>query len=218
VVDDEAKRPVIRILIADDHPVVRRGLREILASEHDMVVVGEAANGDDALDMGRKLEWDVAVLDYSMPGCSGADLIREIKRLHPGRPVLVLSILPEEVHAGQVFRAGGAGYINKESAGEELIGAIRKVVGGGKYVSPAFAEKLASRLTPGGEKPGHETLSDREYRVMWLMASGKQINEIAAGMLLSPSTISTYRARILKKLGLSDNAALVRYAVKHRLI
>src|SRR5579862_1824609 len=208
----------MRILIADDHPIVRRGLKEILASERDMVVVGEATNGDDALDMGRKLEWDVAVLDYSMPGCSGADLVKEIKRQHPGRPVLVLSMLPEEVHAGQVFKAGGAGYINKESASEELTGAIRKVMNGGKYVSPAFAEKLASELSSGGEKPPHEMLSDREYRVMWLMASGKQINEIAAEMFLSSSTISTYRARILKKLGLSNNAALVRDAVKHRLI
>jgi DNA-binding NarL/FixJ family response regulator len=183
-----------------------------------MVVVAEATNGDDALEMGRKLEWDVAVLDYSMPGCSGAELVREIKRQHPGRPVLVLSMLPEEVHAGQVLKAGGSGYINKESASEELTGAIRKVLGGGKYVSSAFAEKLASELAPGGEKPPHELLSDREYRVMWLMASGKQINEIAAEMFLSPSTISTYRARILKKLGLSNNAALVRYAVRYRLI
>src|SRR6185295_13419895 len=206
----------MRILIADDHPVVRRGLKEIVAAERDMEVVGEATNGDDALDLGRRLDWDVAVLDFSMPGCSGADLVREMKRLRPARAVLVLSILPEDVHAGQVFKAGGAGYINKESASEELTGAIRRVVAGGKYVSPAFAEKLANELTPGGEKPPHETLSDREYRVMWLMASGKQINEIAAEMFLSPSTISTYRARILKKLDLPNNAALVRYAVSRK--
>ena len=208
----------MRILIADDHPVVRRGLREIVASEHDMVVVGEAKSGDEALDMTRRLEWDVAVLDYAMPGCSGAELVREVKRQYPGRPVLVLSILPEEVHAGEVFKAGGAGYINKGSANEDLTSAIRKVVGGGKYVSPAFAEQLATGLAEGGEKPPHNLLSDREYRVMWLIASGKHINEIAAEMRLSPSTISTYRARILKKLGLSSNAALVRYAVKYRLI
>lgn len=208
----------MRILIADDHPVVRRGLREILASEHDMDVVGEATSGDEALALVSKIEWDVAVLDFSMPGCSGVELVKEFKRQHPGRPVLVLSILPEDVHAGQVFKAGGAGYINKESASEELTGAIRKVMSGGKYVSPAFAEKLASELAPGGEKPPHETLSDREYRVMWLMASGKQINAIADEMCLSPSTVSTYRARILKKLALSNNAALVHYAVKHRLV
>lgn len=208
----------MKILIADDHPVVRRGLREILASERDMDVVGEATSGDEALDLVRSLEWDVAVLDYSMPGCSGADLVREIKRQHPKRPVLVLSILPEEAHAGEVFKAGGAGYVTKESASAELTGAIRAVVGGGKYVSPALAEKLASQLSLGGEKPPHATLSDREYRVMWLMASGLQIGEIATEMFLSPSTISTYRARIMKKLGLSNNAALVRYAVKYRLI
>jgi two-component system, NarL family, invasion response regulator UvrY len=212
------RRTVVRILIADDHPVVRRGLRDIVASEQDMTVVGEARTGDETLEMARKLDWDVAVLDYSMPGCNGADLVREVKRHHPERPVLVLSILPEEVHAGQVFKAGGAGYINKASANEDLTGAIRKVVNGGKYVSAAFAEKLATELAEGGEKPPHELLSDREYRVMWLIASGKQINEIAEEMSLSPSTISTYRARIMRKLGLTNNAALVRYAVKHRLI
>src|SRR6266700_2237478 len=182
----------MRILIADDHPVVRRGLKEILAAEHDMIVVGEAK--------------------------SGLDLVKEIKRQYPGRPVLVLSMLPEEVHATQVFKAGGAGYITKESASEELTTAIRKVMNGGKYVSPGFAEKMVSELAPDAEKPLHETLSDREYRVMWLLASGKQINQIAAEMFLSPSTISTYRARILKKLKLTDNAALVRYAVKQQLI
>jgi len=208
----------MRILIADDHAVVRRGLKEILASEPDMEVVGEAKNGDEALELVRTLDWDVAVLDFSMPGRSGVELIKEIKRRHPGRPVLVLSMLPEEAHAAQVFKAGGAGYINKESAGEELTAAIRKVANGGKYVSAAFAEKLATDLAPNAEKPLHESLSDREYRVMWLLASGKQINQIATEMFLSPSTVSTYRARILKKLALTDNAALVRYAVKHQLI
>ena len=208
----------MRILIADDHAVVRRGLREILASEHDMDVVGEAKNGDETLELVRKLDWDVAVLDFSMPGRRGVELIKEIKRRHPGRPVLVLSMLPEEAHAAQVFKAGGSGYINKESAGEELTAAIRKVANGGKYVSANFAEKLATDLAPDAEKPLHESLSDREYRVMWLLASGKQINQIAAEMFLSPSTISTYRARILKKLKLTDNAALVRYAVKQQLI
>ena len=208
----------MRILIADDHPVVRRGLKEILAAEHDMTVVGEAKNGHDVLELTRKLEWDVAILDYSMPGRSGLDLVKEIKRQYPNRPILVLSMLPEEVHATQVFKADGAGYITKESASEELTTAIRKVVNGGKYVSPGFAEKMVSELAPDAEKPLHETLSDREYRVMWLLASGRQINQIATEMFLSPSTISTYRARILKKLKLTDNAALVRYAVKHQLI
>jgi two-component system, NarL family, invasion response regulator UvrY len=212
------RSPVMKILIADDHPVVRHGLRQLLASEQDMVVVGEAENGLDALELVGKLEWDVAILDYSMPGRSGLDLIKEIKRQHPDRPVLVLSMLPEEVHAAQVYKAGGAGYIKKESATEELTAAIRKVVKGGKYVSPTFAEKLASGLASNADKPLHESLSDREYRVMWLLASGRQINEIATELFLSPSTISTYRARILKKLMLTDNAALVRYAIEQRLI
>ena len=214
----ELRRVVVRVLIADDHPVVRRGLRDIVSSEDDMTVVGEAKTGDEALELARKLEWDVAVLDFSMPGCSGADLVRELNLRHPERPVLVLSILPEDVHAGQVFKAGGAGYINKASANEDLTGAIRKVVNGGKYVSAAFAEKLATELADGSQRPPHDLLSDREYRVMWLIASGKQITEIAAEMSLSPSTISTYRARILRKLQLSSNAALVRYAIRYRLI
>ena len=181
-------------------------------------MVGEAKDGHDALELARKLDWDVAVLDYSMPGRNGLELIKEIKRERPGRPVLILTMLPEEAHAAQVFKAGGAGYINKESDNEELTAAIRKVVSGGKYVSATFAEKLASELASDSEKPLHESLSDREYRVMWLLASGRQINQIAAEMYLSPSTVSTYRARILKKLRLTDNAALVRYAVKYQLI
>src|ERR1044071_5406494 len=183
-----------------------------------MDVVGEAKDGDEALELVRKLDWDVAVLDFSMPGRSGVELIKEIKRRHPGRPVLVLSMLPEEAHAAQVFKAGGSGYINKESAGEELTAAIRKVANGGKYVSANFAEKLATDLAPDAEKPLHETLSDREYRVMWLLASGKQINQIAKEMFLSPNTVSTYRARIMKKLNLTNNAQLVHYAVKHQLV
>ena len=208
----------MRILIADDHPVVRQGLKQVLASDPDMIVVGEAKNGNEALELARKLEWDVAVLDYSMPGRSGLDLLKEIKHEFPERPVLILSMYPEDLHATRVLKAGGAGYLNKESAGEELISAIRKVAGGHKYVSPSLAEKLAVELATNAQKPLHETLSDREYRVMWLLASGKQINEIAGTMFLSPSTISTYRARVFKKLGLVNNAGLVNYAIKHHLI
>ena len=208
----------MRILIADDHPIVRTGLKQILAAERDMMVVGEARNGQEALELGRTLEWDIAVLDYSMPGRSGVDLLKEIKRHHPNRPVLVLSMFPEELHATQVFKAGGSGYMNKESASEELTNAIRKVAKGGRYVSPGLAEKLAAELSPGNEKEPHETLSDREYRVMWLLASGKSISRIAKEMILSPSTISTYRTRILRKLGLANNAQLVHYAIKRQLI
>lgn len=208
----------MRVLIADDHPVVRHGLKQILAADSDMVVVGEAKNGTEALELARKLEWDVAILDYSMPGRSGLDVLNDIKREFPQRPVLILSMHPEELHARRVLKAGGAGYMNKESAGEELASAIRKVVRGGKYVSPSLAEKLALELAPDAQKPPHETLSDREYRVMWLLASGKPIKRIAKEMFLSPSTISTYRVRVLRKLGLTSNAELVHYAVKHQLI
>jgi two-component system, NarL family, invasion response regulator UvrY len=208
----------MKVLIADDHPVVRHGLKQILATDSDMMVVGEAKNGNEAMDLARRLEWDVAVLDYSMPGRSGLELLAEIKREFPQRPVLVLSMHPEELHARRVLKAGGAGYMNKESAGEELAAAIRKVMNGGRYVSAALAERLAVELAPEAQKPPHETLSDREYRVMWLLASGKPINRIAKEMFLSPSTVSTYRVRILRKLGLSSNAELVQYAVKHQLI
>src|SRR5258706_366992 len=156
----------MRVLIADDHAVVRRGLREILAAEQDMVVVGEAKDGHDALELARKVEWDVAVLDYSMPGRNGLELIKELKRERPGRPVLILTMLPEEAHAAQVFKAGGAGYINKESANEELTAAIRKVVNGGKYVSPAFAEKLAFQLAMVSAESLLNELYGPEYHVM----------------------------------------------------
>ena len=208
----------MKVLIADDHPVVRHGLKQILSADSDMTVVGEAKNGSEAMELARKLEWDVAVLDYSMPGRSGLELLADMKREFPQRPVLVLSMHPEEVHARRVLKAGGAGYMNKESAGHELAAAIRKVVNGGRYVSAALAERLAVELTPDAQKPPHETLSDREYRVMWLIASGKPINRIAKEMFLSPSTISTYRVRILRKLGLTSNAELVQYAVRYQLI
>jgi len=208
----------MKVLIADDHPVVRHGLKQILAADPEVVVVGEAKNGGEVLELARKLEWDVAILDYSMPGRSGVELLSELKREFPQRPVLILSMHPEELHARRVLKAGGAGYMNKESAGEELVAAIRKVVGGGRYVSASLAEKLAVELAPDAQKLPHETLSDREYRVMWLLASGKPIKQIAKEMFLSPSTISTYRIRILRKLGLATNAALVHYAVKHQLI
>jgi two-component system invasion response regulator UvrY len=208
----------MKVLIADDHPVVRHGLKQILAVDPEMTVVVEAKNGGEALALARKLEWDVAVLDFSMPGRSGLELLAEIKREFPQRPVLILSMHPEELHARRVLKAGAAGYMNKESAGEELAAALRKVVGGGRYVSASLAEKLAVELAPDSHKPPHETLSDREYRVMWLLASGKPINQIAKEMFLSPSTVSTYRVRILRKLGVATNAELVHYAVKHQLV
>jgi len=208
----------MRILIADDHPLVRQGLKQLLAAEPDMLVVGEAKNATETLDLARNLEWDVLILDYSMPGGNGLVVLKEIKRSYPRRPVLILSMHPEDSIAISVLRAGAAGYINKECASEELTVAIRKAVSGGKYVSTSLAEKLALELEDGTRARPHESLSDREYRVMWMIASGKSITHIAEELFLSPNTISTYRIRILKKLKLEHNADLVRYAIKHRLM
>jgi DNA-binding NarL/FixJ family response regulator len=183
-----------------------------------MLLIGEAGDGEEALELLGRTDWDVAVVDYSMPGKSGIELVKDIKRAYPRRSVLVLSMHPEEFHAEQVIRAGGSGYLNKEAAGEELIHAIRSVARGGTYVSQALAERLAGALVSGADKPPHETLSDREYRVLWLLACGKQIKEIAREMSLSPSTVSACRLRILRHLKLANNAELVLYAVKHRLV
>lgn len=208
----------MRILIADDHPIVRQGLKQILASDPDLAVAGEARNGDEALALARSLEWDVAILDFSMPGRSGFGLIADMKREFPERPVLILSIHSEELHAARVLKAGGAGYVSKESAPQELTKAVRKVAGGGTYVSLAVAELLAGELNGRTDRPRHERLSDREYRVMWFLASGKQTNEIATDMRLRPSTVSTYRGRILRKLGLRNNIELVQYAIRNQLV
>ncbi len=207
----------MNVLIADDHPLVRQGLKQLLAAEPDMRVVGEAKNAGETLELVRDVEWDVLILDYSMPGGNGLVVLKEIKRSYPRRPVLVLSMHPEDAIAVAVLRAGAAGYINKESASEELTVAIRKAVSGGKYVSASLAEMLAAGLENGAPPRPHESLSDREYRVMWMIASGMSITSIAEELVLSPNTVSTYRIRILKKLKLETNADLVRYAIKHRL-
>ena len=208
----------LRVLIADDHPVVRQGLKMMLNGDPELDVVGEARDGDEAFDLAHKVEWDVAVFDYSMPGRGGVELLSDVKHDYPDKPVLILSIYPENPHGLRALKAGAAGYISKETADEELTAAVKKVATGGRYISSTLAEKLAMRLTPEQERPPHERLSDREYRVMWLLASGKTLHQIADEMHLSPSTVSTYRGRILKKLALNTNVDLVHYAMKHRLI
>jgi len=207
----------MRILIADDHPIVRHGVRQVLAVDPEMVVVGEATSGDDALQLARQIDWDVAILDFSMPGRSGFDLLGDMRREFPQRPVIVLSIHSEQLHASRVLKAGGAGFLNKASAAQELTKALRKVAAGGRYVSAALAEILAGELASDAGVL-HEQLSDREYRVMWLLATGKQISEIAREMRLRPSTVSTYRKRVFGKLKLRNNAELVQYAVRNQLI
>jgi DNA-binding NarL/FixJ family response regulator len=207
----------MRILIADDHPIVRHGVRQVLAVDPEMVVVGEATSGDEALQLARQIDWHVAILDFSMPGRSGFDLLGDMRREFPQRPVIVLSIHSEQLHASRVLKAGGAGFLNKASAAQELTKALRKVAAGGRYVSAALAEILAGELASDAGVL-HEQLSDREYRVMWLLATGKQISEIAREMRLRPSTVSTYRKRVFGKLKLRNNAELVQYAVRNQLI
>jgi two-component system, NarL family, invasion response regulator UvrY len=209
---------MIRALIADDHAVVRQGLRQILQETTDMQVTGEAATGPEALDRARGDSYDVVVLDITMPGRSGFEVLKELRVELPELPVLVLSMHAEEQFAVRLLKAGAAGYLNKESAPEELVKAIRKVVAGGRYVSPTLAEKLAFEIDAGSDKLAHETLSDREFQVMRMMASGKTVKEIAAELSLSVKTISTYRARILAKMNLHTNAELIHYAITNQLV
>jgi two-component system, NarL family, invasion response regulator UvrY len=209
---------VIKILIADDHAIVREGLKQILAETADMVVAGEATNGREVLEQVSKGDWDLVLLDLAMPGKDGLETLKELKLAKPKLPVLVLSIYPEEQYAVRLLKAGAAGYLTKESAPEELIAAIRRVSQKGKYISPSLAEKLASYLETDGEKPVHETLSDREYKVMLMIASGKTVTEIADEMSLSVKTVSTYRVRALNKMRMKNNSAITYYAIKHELI
>lgn len=208
----------MKILLADDHAVVRHGLRQILADEFKRATFGEARHAQEALDLVWKESWDVVVLDITMPGRSGLEVLREIKKSRPKLPVLVLSMHPENQFAVRVLKRGAAGYMNKESAPEELVGAIKKVLAGGRYVSHTLAEKLATYLSADTQRPAQEMLSDREFQVLRLIASGKMVSEIAKELSLSVKTISTYRTRILEKMGLRNNAQLIHYAIQHQLV
>lgn len=207
-----------RILIVDDHAILRRGLMELLSDEFHAAAFGEAADAVQALEQLRKKEWDVALLDIALPGKSGLDLLKELKLEWPKLPVLVLSAHPEDQFAVRALKAGAGGYLTKESAPEELAKAIRKILAGGRYVSPTLAEKLALGVTKDLTRTPHETLSDREYDVMSRIASGKTVTEIAEEMTLSAKTISTYRARVLVKLGVKNSAAIVQYAIRNGLL
>ncbi len=208
---------MIKILIADDHAIVRKGLKQILADTPDMVVGGEAGNGPDLLDKVRVGDWDVVILDISMPGRGGLETLKQLKSEWPKIHVLVLTMHPEDQYAIRVFKAGASGYLTKESAPEQLVAAIRKVARGGKYVSPHLAEKLAYNLETDSDKPLHEILSDREYQIMCLIASGKTVGNMAEELSLSVKTISTYRARLLKKMRLKNNAEVTRYVIRKKL-
>jgi len=209
---------MIKLLIADDHAIVREGLKQIVAETSDMLVAGEAASGQEALELARKKVWDVILLDIAMPGRGGMETLKILRQEHPEIPVLILSIYPEEQYAIRTIRAGAAGYLTKESAPEELISAIRKVSQGGRFVSASLAEKLASHLATDKAKLLHERLSDREYQVMIMIASGMSVKEIADRLSLSIKTISTNRARIMTKMGMKKNAEIIHYAIKQGLV
>jgi DNA-binding NarL/FixJ family response regulator len=208
----------MKILLADDHAVVRHGLKQILADEFKRATFAEAKNAQEALDLVWKENWDVVILDITMPGRSGLEVLREIKKSKPRLPVLVLSMHPENQFAVRVLKRGASGYMTKESAPNELVGAIKKVLAGGRYVSTSLAEKLASYVSTDSQKPPQELLSDREFQVLRLIASGKIVSEIAQDLSLSVKTISTYRTRILEKMGLRNNAELMHYAIQHHLV
>jgi two-component system, NarL family, invasion response regulator UvrY len=208
----------MRILITDDHAVVRQGLKQILAEEFKRAEFGEASTAQEAIDKVWKENWDVVVLDITMPGRSGLDVLKEIKKSRPKLPVLMLSMHPEDQFAVRLLKIGASGYMTKESAPDELVGAVKKVVAGGRYVSPALGEKMASYLAIDVQTPPHERLSDREFVVLRLIASGKTPTAIAKELGLSVKTISTYRMRILEKMSMANNAELTHYAIQTNLL
>jgi DNA-binding NarL/FixJ family response regulator len=209
---------VIRVLLADDHAIVRAGLREILESTGDIEVLAEAMNGHEALSAVRDADFDIAVLDLSMPGRSGIELIRLIKEARPTLRLLILTMHSEEQYAVRALKAGASGYLTKESAADELVAAVRRIASGGAYISPETAERLAHDAGPGRSDLPHRALSNREYEVFRMIVAGKSITEIGGALNLSVKTISTHKSRILEKMGLASQAELVRYAVENKLL
>lgn len=208
----------MKILLIDDHAVVRQGVKLILVDHFKRAVFGEARNAQEAFARVAKEKWDVAVLDVTMPGRSGLEVLREVKRLRPKMPVLILSMHPEDQFAVRMLKTGAAGYLTKESAGEELVGAIEKVVSGGRYISASLAERMASYLDMDIHKAPHERLSDREFLILRMIASGKIVSQIAKELSLSVKTVSTYRARVLEKMDMKNNAELTHYALQKGLV
>lgn len=209
---------MINILIADDHELIREGLKKILKKEPDMEVMGEARNAQEIFDQVKNRKLSIVLLDISMPGLSGLDVLTELRKSYPKLPVLILSMHPEDRFAIRALKAGAAGYVTKDSAVGELVKAIRKVVTGSRYVSVRLAEKLADELEMGSQKPLHEALSDREFQVMRMVAAGKKVSDIAGELSLSISTVNTYRTRILEKMKMETNVELTRYAIENHLI
>ena len=209
---------MITILVADDHAIVREGLKQILARTGDLVVGGEARSAQEVVRLVREREWDVLLMDMSMPGRSGIDLIKQVRSERPRLPVLVLSMHAEHQYAVRAIRAGASGYLNKDSASELLVAAIRKVVGGGMFVSESVAELLARETKRGADVPPHTLLSDREFQVFSMIVQGKTVTDIALELTLSVKTVSTHKTHVLEKMRLANQAELVRYALAHRLL
>ena len=209
---------MLKILIADDHAIVREGLKQILSDTADLAVAGEAGSGAQVLSMIREKQYDVVLLDINMPDGNGLDTLKQLKKEKPDLPILMLSIYPEDQYAIRTIKAGVSGYLTKDSAPEELIAAIRKVAGGGKYISASLSEKMAAYLEKKSELALHENLSDREYQVMVMIAAGKTVSQIAEEMCLSVKTISTNRSRALAKMGMENNSQFTHYAVKQGLV
>lgn len=209
---------MIRVLIADDHAIMREGLKQILAGSGDVVVAGEAADGFQTLAQVRSGDWDMLLLDMAMPGRSGIELIKQIKTEKPKLPILVLSMHKEDEYAVRTIRAGAAGYLCKDSASPQLLNAIRKVAAGGRFISPEIAGDIAFGLIFQDERPPHALLSDREFQIFRLIASGCAVNDIAQRLNLSAKTVSTYKLRVLQKMNATSSAELIRYAIKHDLL
>jgi DNA-binding NarL/FixJ family response regulator len=208
---------MIRVVIADDHTILREGLKQLLQAAPDLVVAGEAADGHEVLRAARDVVFDVLLLDMSMPGRSGMELIRQVKSEKPKLRILVLSMHEERQYAVRAIRAGASGYLTKESAATQLVAAIRKVAGGGAFISAEVAEQLALSAMPHAEGPPHATLSDREFQVFRMLAAGAGVTQIAGDLNLSVKTVSTHKARLMEKLGVGNQAELIHYALKHRL-
>jgi two-component system invasion response regulator UvrY len=208
----------MKILITDDHAVLRRGLKQILEDGFGKIQFGEAANASEAIAAVAREHWDLVVLDITMPGRTGLEALKEIRTLKPAQRVLVLSVHSEDQFAVRVLKAGASGFLNKDSAPEELVKAVRKVTAGGRYVSASLAEKLAVNIDQPADRPAHQALSDREFQVLRMIGSGKTVSEIGVELSLSVKTVSTYRARILEKMDLHTNAELTRYCFEHKLV
>lgn len=209
---------MIKILVADDHSVVREGIKHIFSELPDFQVRGEARNGQEVLENIGKQEYDLLLLDIAMPGRDGLEILKEVKSQKPKLPVLILSMFPEEQYALRALKSGASGYLTKDSIPNELVKAVRKILRGGNYVSATFSEKILTELTVDVKKPLHDKLSDREYQIMRMIASGRTMNEIADQLSLSAKTVYTYRSRILEKMGMKNNMELTHYATKHGLI